>query len=149
MEIQEVGRSRIGGQSMRANLFWFDDEQWAKIERLIPTNRPGPKPQNNRLILSGIMHVLKSGCRWPSRQDRPIRWRWQDCPPEYGRYTIASTAGARGEFGNKFSRRAHRHTLWQNGANVSRSQSQGSAGRHIESRFSLASCSDGALPDAN
>jgi transposase len=57
---------------MRANLFWLNDEQWEKIKRLIPMNRPGPKPQNNRRILSGIIHVIKTGCRW------------QDCPPEYG-----------------------------------------------------------------
>jgi transposase len=60
---------------MRANLFWFNDEQWAKVEPLIPMNRPGQKPRNNRRILSGIIHVLKIGCRW------------QDCPPEYGPYT--------------------------------------------------------------
>jgi transposase len=60
---------------MRANLFWLNDGQWAKIEPLIPMNRPGRKPQNNRRILSGIIHVLKTGCRW------------QDCPPEYGPYT--------------------------------------------------------------
>ena len=60
---------------MRANLFWFSDKQWAKIELLIPMNRPGRKPQNNRTIVSGIMYVLKVGCRW------------QDCPPEYGPYT--------------------------------------------------------------
>jgi transposase len=73
---------------MRANLFWLNDEQWAKIEPLIPMNRPGPKPQNNRRILSGIIHVLKTGCRW------------QDSPPEYGPYTtvkIASIAGAGAE----------------------------------------------------
>ena len=57
---------------MRANLFWFNDEQWAKIEPLLPTRQPDPKPKNDRRILSGIMHVLKVGCRW------------QDCPPEYG-----------------------------------------------------------------
>jgi transposase len=57
---------------MRANLFWLNDEQWAKIKPLIPTNRPDRKPQNNRRILSGIIYVLKTGCRW------------QDCPPEYG-----------------------------------------------------------------
>jgi transposase len=34
-------------------------------------NRPGCKPRNNRTILSGVMHVIKVGCRW------------QDCPPEY------------------------------------------------------------------
>src|SRR5947207_1169036 len=64
--------NRIGGQQMRANLFWFSDGQWARIEPFIPSNRRGGKPKNNRRILSGIMHVLKSGCRWV------------DCPPEYG-----------------------------------------------------------------
>jgi transposase len=53
---------------VRANLFWLNDQQWAKIEPLIPMNSPGPKPRNNRRILTGIPHVLKSGCRW---QDRP------------------------------------------------------------------------------
>src|SRR4029450_1605031 len=57
---------------MRANLFWFSDGQWARIEPFIPSNRRGVKPKNNRRIVSGIMHVLKSGCRWV------------DCPPEYG-----------------------------------------------------------------
>jgi transposase len=57
------------------DLFWLNDEQWAKIAPLIPMNRPGPKPQNNRRIVSGIIHVLKIGCRW------------QDCPGEYGPYT--------------------------------------------------------------
>jgi transposase len=49
---------------MRANLFWFNDEQWAKIEPLLPTRQPGPKPKENRRVLSGIMYVLKVGCRW-------------------------------------------------------------------------------------
>jgi transposase len=57
---------------MRANLFWFADEQWSKIEPLLPTKQPGAKPKKNRRVLSGIMYVLKVGCRW------------QDCPLEYG-----------------------------------------------------------------
>src|SRR5215470_10594715 len=100
--------NRFGGQPMRASLFWLNDEQWAKIKPLIPMNRPGVKPQNNRRILSGIIHVLKTGCRW------------QDCPPEYGpirRCTIASIAGARAEFGSKSSRRwrdrQSRPTKWR------------------------------------
>jgi len=64
---------------MRANLFWLNDEQWAKIKPLIPMNRPDRKPQNNRRILSGIIYVLKTGCRW------------QDCPPEYGRCASCHT----------------------------------------------------------
>ena len=64
--------NRIGRPTDGANLFWFSDEQWARIEPLIPSHRRGVTPKNNRRILSGIMHVLKSGCRWV------------DCPPEYG-----------------------------------------------------------------
>ena len=76
---------------MRASLFWFSDEQWAKIEALVPTNRPGPKPKDNRRILSGIMHVLKVGCRW------------QDTPPEYGPSTTVY---------NRFNRWSGRG-IWQ------------------------------------
>jgi transposase len=72
VERQHVGSTDSGGQPMRTNLFRVDDEQWAKIKPLIPMNRPGQRPRNNRRILSGIIHVLKTGCRW------------QDCPPEYG-----------------------------------------------------------------
>jgi len=80
---------------MRANLFWLNDEQWAKIEPLIPMNRPGPKPQNNRRILSGIIHVLKTVAgRTVRRNTAHIR-----------RCTIASIAGAGGEFGSRSSRR--------------------------------------------
>jgi len=60
------------GTELRANLFWFNDDQWAKIGPLLPTNQPGPAREDDRRILSGIMHVQKSGCRWV------------DCPPEYG-----------------------------------------------------------------
>src|ERR1700733_8364969 len=86
-----MGWSRIGSRPMRANLFWFTDEQWLKIEPLVPTNRPGRKPGNNRRILSGIMHVLRSGCRW------------QDCPPEYGPHTTVY---------NRFNRWSGRG-IWQ------------------------------------
>jgi transposase len=38
----------------------------------LPTKQPGPQRKDDRLILSGIMDVLKVGCRWV------------DCPREYG-----------------------------------------------------------------
>jgi transposase len=57
---------------MDSNLFWFTDEQWSKVVPHLPTNQPGPERKDDRRILSGIMHVLKIGCRW------------QDCPKEYG-----------------------------------------------------------------
>jgi transposase len=57
---------------MESHLFWFTDEQWAKIAPFLPTNQRGPRRHDDRRILSGIMHVLKIGCRWV------------DCPREYG-----------------------------------------------------------------
>lgn len=57
---------------MRRNLFWLSDEQWVKIEPLLPTDVRGKARVDDRKVLSGILHVLKSGCRWC------------DCPPDYG-----------------------------------------------------------------
>jgi transposase len=57
---------------MRRNLFWLSDEQWAKIEPFLPTDVRGKDRVDDRRVISGILHVLKSGCRWC------------DCPPEYG-----------------------------------------------------------------
>ena len=53
-------------------VFWLSDEAWTVIAPLLPTNQPGAHRVDDRRIISGIIHVLKSGCRW------------QDCPPEYG-----------------------------------------------------------------
>ena len=58
-----------------SNLFWLTDEQFAAIEGGIPMKRRGVKPRRNREVISGIIHVLKIGCRW------------QDCPPDYGPHT--------------------------------------------------------------
>jgi transposase len=57
---------------MRSNLFWLSDEQWEKIQPLLPTDVRGKERVDDRRVISGILHVLKSGCRWC------------DCPPEYG-----------------------------------------------------------------
>jgi transposase len=52
--------------------FWLDDRQWSAIEPLLPKNQSGAHRKDDRRIISGIIHVLKVGCRW------------QDCPPCYG-----------------------------------------------------------------
>ncbi len=57
---------------MRRNLFWLSDEQRRQIEPHLPTDVRGKKRVDDRRVISGILHVLKSGCRWC------------DCPPEYG-----------------------------------------------------------------
>ena len=55
-----------------AGEFWLDDRQWAVIAPLLPTNQPGAHRTDDRRVISGIIHVLRSGCRW------------QDCPACYG-----------------------------------------------------------------
>src|SRR6266404_4765635 len=55
-----------------AGEFWLDDRQWSAIEPLLPKNQPGAHRKDDRRVISGIIHVLKVGCRW------------QDCPAVYG-----------------------------------------------------------------
>jgi mannitol 2-dehydrogenase len=47
-----------------ADFFWFSDEQWARIEPLLPTDVRGMKRVDDRRVLSGIVQALKSGGRW-------------------------------------------------------------------------------------
>jgi transposase len=53
-------------------LFWLSDEAWATIEPHLPRNQPGARRVDDRRVISGILHVLKVGCRWC------------DCPADYG-----------------------------------------------------------------
>ena len=57
---------------MRSNLFWLSDEQWGSIQPLLPMDVRGKARVDDRRVISGIVFVIKSGCRWC------------DCPPEYG-----------------------------------------------------------------
>jgi len=68
---------------MRSNLFWLNDEQWETIEPHLPTDVRGKERVDDRRVISGILHVLKSGCRWC------------DCPPEYGPSTTIYNRFAR------------------------------------------------------
>lgn len=53
----------------------LNDKQWALIEPHLPTNQTGPVRDDDRRVISGIIHMLKCGARW------------RDCPPDYGPYT--------------------------------------------------------------
>src|SRR3954452_10498505 len=55
-----------------ATEYMLDDEAWAAIEPLLPKVYAGARRKDDRRIISGIIHVLRSGCRW------------KDCPAAYG-----------------------------------------------------------------
>ena len=77
---------------MSRNLFWLNDEQWQRIEPHLPKKVRGKKRVDDRRVISGIVHVLKSGCRW------------SDCPEAYGPATTIY---------NRFARLARRG-IWEN-----------------------------------
>jgi len=43
--------------------FWLSDEAWAAIRPLLPHNQPGARRVDDRRVISGIIHVLKSNAR--------------------------------------------------------------------------------------
>ena len=61
------------------------DFEWSVIEPLLPMDRRGPKPKNNRQIINGMFYVLRAGSPW---RDLP------DATGPTRRSTTASIAGA-------------------------------------------------------
>ena len=57
---------------MNRDLFWLTDAQFSKIGPHLPTDTRGKARVDDRRVISGIVHVLKSG------------GRWVDAPSEYG-----------------------------------------------------------------
>jgi transposase len=56
-----------------ANKHWLSDKAWACIGPLLPKVHAGARRKDDRRLISGIIHVLRSGCRWqgPSGSLRP------------------------------------------------------------------------------
>src|SRR5947207_15285343 len=44
--------------------FWLDEGQFARLTPHLPTDTRGKPRADDRRVISGIVHVLKSGCRW-------------------------------------------------------------------------------------
>jgi transposase len=61
--------------SKRKQAYWLSDAEWAAIEPHLPKGRSGARRVDDRRVVSGIVHMLRSGARW------------RDCPAEYGPYT--------------------------------------------------------------
>ena len=51
---------------MNRHHFWLTEEQFAQLEALLPTDTRGKPRVDDRRVISGIVHVLKSGGRWVS-----------------------------------------------------------------------------------
>ena len=84
-----------------ADQFWLSEAQFARLQPRLPTAPRGGRRVDDRRVISGIVHVLQSGCRWraappvygPSKTlyNRFVRWArkgvWE------GVFTALATAG--------------------------------------------------------
>ena len=67
--------SPVNMQGVMAELYWLSEAEFSRIEPLLPRGRRGAHRVDDRRVISGIVHMLRSGARW------------RDCPAEYGPYT--------------------------------------------------------------
>jgi transposase len=82
------GRRRWGPRHEelpRHEEFWLSDEQWARLKPLLSDTPRGVLRVDDRRVISGIVHVLQSGCHWsdaPQKRygpaktlyNRHVRW---------------------------------------------------------------------------
>jgi transposase len=54
------------------DVFWLSEDQFRCLQPLLPHDTRGIPRVDDRRVISGIVHVLRSGCRW------------KDAPPDYG-----------------------------------------------------------------
>jgi len=73
---------------MNRSLFWLTEAQFAKIAPHLPTDTRGKPRVDDSRVISGIVHVVKSGCRWcdaprdygphKTLYNRFVRWAAKD-----------------------------------------------------------------------
>ena len=87
---------------MNLDYFWLTETQFARLEPFLPTDTRGKPRVDDRRVISGIIHVLKSGGRWVDAPEvygprktlynRFVRWAakgvWTDMF-----YALASAGG--------------------------------------------------------
>ena len=56
----------------KSEIYWLSDAEWQAIQPHLPQRQRGARRVDDRRVISGIMHMLRSG------------GRWKDCPAIYG-----------------------------------------------------------------
>src|SRR5215467_2204527 len=64
------------------------DEQWTRLQPLLPRPKRGPQPRDRRRLLNGILWILSTGAQW---RDLPERYGpWETV---YGHFHSLRTSG--------------------------------------------------------
>ncbi len=121
-----------------SDVFWLSDAQFSRLEPLLPTDTRGVPRVDDRRVISGIVHVLKSGGRWVDAPDvygprktlynRFVRWTakgvWTDIF-----HTLAAAGGPPAEvLIDSSAVKAHRCAGGGKGGNTSRRSAGRAAG---------------------
>ena len=82
---------------MNCDCFWLTEDQFSRLAPLLPTDTRGKPRVDDRRVISGIVHVLKSGGRWIDAPDvdgphktlynRFVRWAAKGVSALYLRYS--------------------------------------------------------------
>jgi len=64
-----------------SDLFWLLDAAWGALDPHLPKNQPGARRVDDRRVFSGILRVLKVGCRW-----RDVLAEYGQAKAVYNRY---------------------------------------------------------------
>lgn len=91
---------------MTSSYFGLSDQQFARLQPLLPTDTRGKPRVDDRRVIRGIVHVLKSGGRWVDAPDiygprktlynRFIRWAGKDVWTDIF-HALAPAGGPRAE----------------------------------------------------
>ena len=73
---------------MSSNEFWLSEAQFRRLEPLLPRNTRGVPRVDDRRVISGIVHVTRSGLRW-----RDAAARYGPHKTLYNRFVRWSRAG--------------------------------------------------------
>lgn len=44
--------------------FWLSEQQWSRLEPLLPDSQSGAHRRDDRRLINGIVHMLRNGGRW-------------------------------------------------------------------------------------
>jgi transposase len=128
---------------MDRDCFWLNERQFARLEPHLPRDTRGKPRVDDRRVISGIVHVLKSGCRWidaptvygprKTLYNRFVRWAakgvWTDIF-----HALASTGGPPAEvLIDSSAVKAHRCASGGKGGNSRKQSAARAAGGRLKS----------------
>ena len=60
----DVVQAPIGSENEMAEEFWLSDAQCSRLRPMLQNKPRGVPRVDDQRVISGIVHVLQSGCRW-------------------------------------------------------------------------------------